>query len=128
MFPTDEAGRSNGQRDPVSRSALVIDDDVTRQLQLRNALRQTGLFSLILSCESEEMARDVLQDNPEPRFALAIVALELAEDCLAHIPADLLRRTVITHEPEDAPPVGDIFTLPRPISAAVIEDVLARLA
>ncbi|MEM9972365.1 MAG: hypothetical protein AAF762_14890 [Pseudomonadota bacterium] len=116
----------NGRGDPVFRTALVIDTDVSRQIAARTALRQTGLFSLVLSCESNAIAREVIEDDSTPTIHLALLDADMAGACLPLMSPGLAARTVLTHDAEVSPDT-DLLALPHPLSPAVIEDVFQRL-
>ncbi len=117
---------ANGRRDPVLRFAAVINSNIQRQLEARAALRETGLFSLTLSCESAETARDVLEGNGEQELSLILLDASLAGQCLPLMSATQRDRTILTHEP-DIDLEYDMLAVPHPVSAAVLLDVIERM-
>lgn len=121
MSQSPFGGGSNSARPSVPQAALVIDTDVERHLLLRRAIRQTALFSVILSAESVETARDILADAQTPLLALILVQSELADRVLAKMTVDQIKRSAVV---ADAP-VSDTLR-PVLVSPADANDI-ARL-
>lgn len=121
MSQSPFGGGSNGARPSVPQASLVIDTVVERHLLLRRAIRQTALFSVILSAESVETARDILADAQTPQLALILIQSELADPVLAKMTADQIKRSAVV---ADAP-VSDTLR-PVLVSPADANDI-ARL-
>ena len=118
-------GAANGGHDPGFRIAVIIDSDISNQLETRAALRRTGLFALLISCESTEIAREVIESQDVPPIHLVLLDVVMADDCLPLMSDAMRARTVLMHD-ADAALDSTLMALPRPISTAVIEDVMAR--
>ena len=98
MSKTPSTGAGNGARPAAVQAALVIDSDVERHLLLRRAIRQTDLFTVILSAESVETARDILKDPRTPRLQLILIETGMADTLLASMSAQHVGRTAIVAE------------------------------
>ncbi len=79
MSQTNRQGAGNGVQFFATQTALVIDASVERHILNRRAIRETGLFSLILSAESTETAQEILGDAQTPELALILVDHALAD-------------------------------------------------
>ena len=125
MSKSSLAHAANGGRDLGLRIAVVIDDNVLRQLSARSVLRESSLFSLIISCESSEIAREVIDGDDAPLVLMYLVDAAMADECLAFMSPAKLARTAIMHDAEETPDT-ELLALPRPLTVAVIEDIVSR--
>lgn len=98
MSQTPSTGAGNGARPTAVQAALVIDTNIERHLLLRRAIRQTDLFTVILSAESVETAQDILNDTQTPRLQLILVEDSMAGTVLASMSAQHAGRTALVSD------------------------------
>ncbi|MEO1239012.1 MAG: hypothetical protein AAFW64_04980 [Pseudomonadota bacterium] len=122
MSQTPSPGAGNGARPIAEQVALVIDTDVERHLLSRRAIRQTDLFSVILSAESVETARDILTDPRTPSLPLILVEASLADRVLETMTAVQISRTALVADT----PVGDARR-PVLVTPVTADDLVALL-
>ncbi|MEL7106067.1 MAG: hypothetical protein AAGM21_09105 [Pseudomonadota bacterium] len=126
MSQTPSSGAGNGARPLALQAALVVHSDIEQHLLLRRAIRQTGLFSVVLSAESIETARDILSDPQAPLLALILIEHALVDQVLpAMTPAQLGRTAYASDAPitDSRHPV-----LVTPAGPAEIEALLETLS
>ncbi len=112
----------NGGRRPPRLAALVIESDVQSQLELRSAIRATGLFSTILSAETALVAHDTMNGADAYSLDLVLVASTMLPAlALGFGPGAASARFVIVAEAKASVPDVDWPILRKPVCAADIE-------
>ena len=120
-------GADNGRRRPPHLAALVIESDVQSQLELRSAIRATGLFGVILSAESALIAHDAMNNPEELPLDLILVGLSMLNAlALGYGPGASNARFAIVAEAEARLPEGKWPILRKPVTAADIERLFAH--
>jgi hypothetical protein len=114
----------NGRRRPSALRALVIDADVQSQLELRSALRATGLFGVILSAETALIAHDAMNGPDAMALDLVLVASSMLNSlALANGPAASDARFAVVAKADARVPDNGWPVLRKPVRAADIEQV-----
>jgi hypothetical protein len=112
----------NGRNRPPDLRALVIESDVQSQLELRSAIRATGLFGEILSAGNALFAHDAMNGPDAPTLDLVLVGSTMLNAlALSNGPAASGARFAIVAEIGE--PVPDIgwTVLKKPVTGEDIE-------
>ena len=115
------AGQNGRLRRP-GWTVLVIESDVQSQLEMRSAIRATGLFGLILSAETALTAHDAMNGPDEPALDLVLVSSTMINAlALAKGPAASDARFAIVAEAGALVPDIGWPVLRRPVARMDIE-------
>ena len=116
---------ANGRRTPGLPIAVIVEQSITGQVDNLSVFRQSELFSLIVSCDSSEIAHDCIESSQRPKFLLLLFHVDMANGRPPQLQPSALARTVFVHDLDQSPGT-DLIALPRSLSPEVIQDVVSR--
>ncbi len=118
----------NGRNRPPDLRALVIEGDVQSQLELRSAIRATGLFGVIQSAGTALIAHDAMNGPDAPTLDLVLVGSTML-NALALSYGSAASNALFAIVAEFGEPVPDISwpVLIRPVTGEDIERLFEPL-